>query len=60
MMKTYLWIMHLAFGGIGLFASLTIGDEFEKIAFSFILFSVVALLCLVYLYASESKSKPEK
>jgi hypothetical protein len=60
MMKTYLWIMHLAFGFIGLLASLTIGDEFEKIGFSLILFSVVALLCLVYLYVSESKSKPGK
>lgn len=56
MMKTYLWIMHLASGGFGLLASLLEG-AFEETALFLILFSVVALLCLVFLYGFDSKIK---
>lgn len=57
-MKTYLWIMHLAFGLLGLLLSLD--PEGASLGLILILFSVVALLCLVYLYISEKKSTSGK
>ena len=60
-MKKYLWMIHLVFGVFGLYVAM-LGDDDSVADFSFylILFSVVALLCLVYLSVSESKSKPGK
>ena len=56
-MKIYLWMMHLVFGVFGLFESMNgYDDSLADFTLYLILFSVVALLCLVYVYVSEIKA----
>jgi len=55
-MKKYLWTLHVLLGVLGLFGSILRGEDFTEFSLYAVIFSISALLCLAYIYVSESKS----
>jgi hypothetical protein len=55
-MKKYLWSIHVVLGLIGLFLSVLRGDDFTELSLYSVIFSISALLSLVYIHVSESKN----
>jgi hypothetical protein len=54
-MKKYLWVVHILLGAIGFFLSVLRGDDFNELSIYSVIFSITALLSLVYINVSESK-----
>ncbi len=55
-MKKYLWTAHILLGVTGLFLSVLRGDDFTELSLYSVIFSISALLSLVYIHVSETKN----